>query len=126
LSAHRAARAALDQAQRQLVARSRVIDSVLHAAYPGLLGRRDTAASLVAVIFDTDGGVLRHASRTGGAQSGALDALFRGLAVDTLSARTREVGVVARPKWHLNVMYAVEGAGPPHGAPTVSGRVEAR
>ncbi|MEP6733783.1 MAG: M56 family metallopeptidase [bacterium] len=101
-----------------------VLDSVVNAAYPALVARRDTALALVAVILDLKGRVIRHASRTGGEQVGSLAALIRSLSVDTLSARTQQVGVVGRPQWHLNVIYAVEADGPPRGEVTFRGRIE--
>ena len=101
-----------------------MLDSVVNAAYPGLVSRHDTTLALVAVILDPQGRVKRHASRTGGQQIGSLATLVQSLAVDTLSARTQELGVAGRPQWHLNVMYAVEADGPPHGKAALRGRID--
>jgi beta-lactamase regulating signal transducer with metallopeptidase domain len=104
-------RDALDEAARQHDDQLRHVDSLLAARYPELAGRSDTTTALVGIVFDEHWRVQRHAMRVGGEVTGSAARLLLSLGIDTISGRTRDLGLANRPV-NTNVIYVVERAGP--------------
>lgn len=114
------------RAMRRALARSRrmsaIADSVILSSYPEVSRRSASAPeAILALVLDQHGRLVRHAVSAAPPLPYRLSAVTRRLGVDTLSARTREVGMSARVQWNLTVGYVVEGPGPVHGATELDG-----
>jgi beta-lactamase regulating signal transducer with metallopeptidase domain len=87
-------------------------DEIIRTAYPSLVARRDTSPVIVGIVFDTAGHVLRHAMRPDDQSYQDAGSFFGATGLDTLSTRTLQLGIMARPQWHATILLAVERAGP--------------
>jgi beta-lactamase regulating signal transducer with metallopeptidase domain len=87
-------------------------DEIIRSAYPSLVARRDTSPVIVGIVFDTAGHVLRHTMRPDDPSYRDTRSFFAATGLDTLSSRTLQLGIMARPQWHATVLLAIERAGP--------------
>ena len=87
-------------------------DEIIRTAYPSLVTRRESSPVIVGIVFDTAGHVLRHAMRPDDPSYQDAASFFEATGLDTLSTRTLQLTIMARPQWHATVLLAVERAGP--------------
>jgi beta-lactamase regulating signal transducer with metallopeptidase domain len=92
-----------------------IADSVIRTSYPEATHLPDGTPAFLALVLDGRDRVIRHAMSYDPALPHDVGAAMLAMHVDTVSARTMELGIARHSRWHITLGYTVEGPGPVHG-----------